>query len=85
MNNILITVLMEVTSFAQKVLTLPNSVTLKDLPGPEVTQDVIVDFLHKTRYQAFKTNIVAGRRPNQKHPRLGTSHFPSHFSFKEIS
>ena len=38
-DKILIPVLMEVTSYALKVLTLPNCVTLIDLPGPEVTQD----------------------------------------------
>ena len=38
MDKILVPVLMEVTSFAQRVITLPNCVTLKDLPGPEVTQ-----------------------------------------------
>ena len=38
-DSILIPVLMEITSFAQKVVTLPNCVTLADLPEPEVTQD----------------------------------------------
>ena len=38
-DKILIPVLMEVTSYALKVLTLPNCVTLIDLPGPEVTPD----------------------------------------------
>ena len=36
-DKILISVLMEVTSYAQKVVTLPNCLTLVDLPGPEVT------------------------------------------------
>ena len=36
-DEILIPVLMEVTSFAQKVVTLPNCLSLVDLPGPEVT------------------------------------------------
>ena len=38
-DSILIPVLLEVTSFAQKVVTLPNCVTLGDLPGLEVTQE----------------------------------------------
>ena len=39
-DSILIPVLMEITSFAQKVVTLPNCVTLADLPGPEVMKDI---------------------------------------------
>ena len=57
-DGLLLSILTEMTAAAQKFITLPSSVRLEDLPD----------------LQTVKTNLVAGRRPHQTHPALGTEH-----------